>query len=353
MLLLFNTAFRPGYLQNILRTIFLPEGARNQYRYTLGVNTSQKEIDDLLQKGECQQVLVCYGDRFSVGGYTFYPVRFGRLESVECTGGRAYFRVRLGRHASCSDQTRFTRLIYQLTQHGPPAPHLVSGDPKNSKDGSYALYVDSNFDGVVEAAESSWADTSGKLAETDAFKSTNANFVFAKCDLIVNGANRTYTSSHGVARYEIDREQDSRLAISYLFPAQKSDSSSKARISVSSPGGLQLLGPASHVLDMPENRVEFPFAVEPASGKDYFTLDVAIGPDPSPGAVEVIGVTEALALRVYEPVWRTWLAVLSIAIYALGAAISSAGPKLAPIGELLKTIGVAGIYVGLRGKRVV
>ena len=74
MILLFNTAYRLGYLKNVLRTIYLPEGAVNEYRYTIGVdqNISSKQALQL-QALIGDSVLICFGDRYAAGGYEFHP----------------------------------------------------------------------------------------------------------------------------------------------------------------------------------------------------------------------------------------------------------------------------------------
>ena len=353
MIVLFNTAYRPGYLQNVLRTMFLPAGSTNQYRYSIGENLQiTKEIASSLQAFGEERVLICFGDRFSEGGYTFHPIRLGTLEKIDLAGSRAYFSVRLGEHVSCASPSEFTVALYALTPDvGQTIPRLTNNDPLNTGDGRYAAHFgDDAVLPLLEINEFSWSVAAGGLAKAKAFLSTvDKKFIFAKCQLLINGLPKDYVRKKGSSRYEMERDDDARLSISYFFPGQLTDRTTIAKLSVSTPPGMQLLGVTEHSLEMAEDRIDFPLVIEPSSDKRFFTVDAKFFSGSSD--VEVVGPHEALAVKVSETGWRQLLAVVFALTYVWGAIFAVSNQ--AAWGEALKGIGLVGIFFTLGGKKIV
>ena len=354
MLVLFNTAYRPGYLQNVLRTFFLPVGASNVFRYSIGddLQASTELVKTLEGMGNAR-VLICFGDRFSQGGYTFHPFRRGTLEKIESAGGKVYFTVRLGAHVSCNSTTDFTQKLYGLAASNTGDDRLLaltSNDPLCSKDGRYAFWCnDNDIETLLEINEHSWRAAAGEMSKTQAFKSDDKKqFVFAKCELYLKGVMKNYVVGDHPSRYEMERDDDARLSISYFYPSQDADRKSIAKLAVLVPAGAQLLAPAELPLDMLENRLEVPFAIEPKSDKNFFSIDVRFSSD-SP-EVQLFGAKEALSLKVHETVWRQIAALLMVILYIVGAVVGSSGEVA--VGEVMKGIALVVIFFIL-GKKIV
>lgn len=354
MLILFNTAFRLGYARNILRTLFLPEGAVNEYRYTLGddLQISDLLLEEIQRKGCCPPVLICFGDRFSSGGYTFFPVRKGRLQSVVKSGGRAYFTVALEEHAAAIDPAAFTKKLYELASARGGNDRLLAltnHDPMCATDGRYAFWCEGEIASFIEDGEHAWRASSGQLAKAHVFRSdAGRQFVFAKCELFVNGRKKKYESGEHLPRFEVERGSDLRLKVHYYYPAQNDDTSASANLSVESSAALQLLGSSVQALDTPESRLEFPFAIESGFERGFANIDLAFSS--SANNIDVVGAHEAVSIKIYQPWWWWLVAWAAIGIYLIGAACSASDQKIA--GEILKSVAVI-VMVVVLGKKLV
>lgn len=353
MLVLFNTAYRPGYARNILRTIFLPIGATNEFRYSIGeeLQISDSLVAEVEAKGQ-PDVLICFGDRFSEGGYTFYPVRKGKLLGLERSGGRVYFTVRLQRHVAAVEPGAFTEKLYEMGSSKTGNDRLLcltNDDPEFSKDGRYVFWSETGLDTFLEQGERAWRAASGQLANAKSFSSTDKrHYIFSKCDLIVDGNRKNYVARDHTAQYEVPRGSDLRLRVQYYYPAQNDDKTALAKLSIVSSDAIQVLSSNEQALDTPESRLEFPFAIEPGSDKRFASVDLAFSS--SATDVEVIGAHDAIPVRIYQPVWW-WLLVIGVVVlYIVGAAFSAADEKI--VGEVLKTLAVVAMVLGL-GKKLV
>lgn len=352
MIVLFNTAFRIGYLRNVLRTIFLPVGAPNRYRYSVGEHLHVSPQTTIHLKGRIgETILVCFGDRFAPGGYRFIPIRKAILEKVEESGGRIYLSVRMAGHISSSSVVDFTKRVYEIDSRlGLGMLRLTGDDPQNSQDGRYVVELPTgDFEEFLEENEFSWSASVRELSQARAFQEQDRKFVFAKTDLVVDGLRRSYNASGGRERFVVERDADARLMVSYIFPAQNVDAAASAKLEVLTPPGMQLLGPSEHYLDMPENQIDIPFAFENESRKRYFTLDLKFAAV-SDGD-NVVGPEEAVAFEVHETGWRLVIALVCVAVYVCGAMIASEGSPA--FGELLKGIGLVGVFLSLGGRKIV
>ena len=106
-LFLFNSGFRGLYRENMLRTLMLPSGWINKYRYS-DDNTDQELIKTLNNLDEEDlDVTIIYIDRFYESAehkkYRYYPVRNGKLKSYKRELNRNSFYVELKNFTSVMD----------------------------------------------------------------------------------------------------------------------------------------------------------------------------------------------------------------------------------------------------------
>ena len=353
MLVIFNTAYRPGYMQNVLKTMFLPANAINEFRYSIGETShiSEDIIESIEKLGACE-VLICYGDRYSSGGYTFYPFRKGRLEGVVKSGGRAYIRVRLSEYVAAINPVEFTAHLRDISRDLTDDDRLLcltDGQPECAKDGRYAFLTDEDFGDFLECGDRSWRTSSEQISRTRAFESTaNERYVFSRCELVVDGCVRKYEIDGEVSRFEFSRNQDARFVIYYYYPIQGGDRDATDKVSISSGEAVDVVGSKTHMLDMPENRLIFPLAFEPHSDKSFSSIDVEFISSSDVGKIH--GVRESVAIKIHQsPVWLV-LSLVFVLFYIIGAICTAADEKI--VGEIIKSVAVACMILGL-GKKLV
>ena len=177
MLVLFNTGYRIGYIDNVFRTLFFPKGFENEYRYSVGDGAQVQKTDIAqLRKQIDNSALICFGDRFGRIGeddaYVFYPIRLGRIVDVEERGSKVFIRVELGDFVAASSPTKFTESLRRFAEQERFGLLRRGKDAKDTNDGKYA-YPTTHEDGIrsaIETGEECWWTAVKQLAETAAFK---------------------------------------------------------------------------------------------------------------------------------------------------------------------------------------
>jgi hypothetical protein len=149
VLYLFNSAYRPLYLKNVLNTLGFPQDCVNEYRYKHSGESRQiaptlySALSSIKSAEEC---VIIYIDRFSEDGYVYYPLRRAGFVMYRDVNEYVHFRVRLGPFIYPRDLAAFNRdLKQELTSQG--LPTLTGGDPRNTRDGNYVIRSASIFDG--------------------------------------------------------------------------------------------------------------------------------------------------------------------------------------------------------------
>src|SRR5580704_7955048 len=116
MLYLFNSAFRPLYLKNVLNTLCLPAGCTNEYRYrhagepryvAPGLYSS---LPKLKVGTEC---VVIFIDRFAEGGYSYHPLRLADYVLYRDENEYIHFRIRLGQFIYAKNSADFEQTLLQ------------------------------------------------------------------------------------------------------------------------------------------------------------------------------------------------------------------------------------------------
>lgn len=96
MLYLFNSAARPTYVENVLNTLHLPNGAINVYQYeTFDNDYIDPSIDKNMEKINGEDVIIVFIDRNddSPNENRYIPLRRGVLRVCEKGQGKSYFYV--------------------------------------------------------------------------------------------------------------------------------------------------------------------------------------------------------------------------------------------------------------------
>src|SRR5690606_5590908 len=134
--------YRIGYIGNVLRTMFLPAGADNEYRYRIGEDgqVSPEDIEKIkAEKG--QPAVICFGDRYASNDgtptYRFYPLRRGEVVDVTENGERLFIKVRMDSFLCAPSPHDYSAELYRLASRDNFNLLKYSGNPENDKDGRY------------------------------------------------------------------------------------------------------------------------------------------------------------------------------------------------------------------------
>jgi hypothetical protein len=92
-----------------------------------------------------------------------------------------------------------------------------------------------------------------------------------------------------------------------------------------------------------------PFAFD--GEKKFFTIDVKFN-STNPGVDDVVGPNEAVAIKVSDTGWKKLVALAFVGVY-IGGAMLSTSNNHKEWGELLKGIGLVGIFLALGSKKIV
>jgi hypothetical protein len=98
MIYLFNSAYRPRYVRNVLNTLYLPENCANEYRYRFTGDRPNisagfySGLGNLKSGNEC---VVMFIDRYAEGGYEYHPLRKAKFLGYRVQADYVYFTVQL------------------------------------------------------------------------------------------------------------------------------------------------------------------------------------------------------------------------------------------------------------------
>ena len=192
MIYLFNSAHRPNYTRNVAKTLFLPEGCINEYRYRFRgakTNIDPTQVDEFLKFNNLrfnkEDVLICFIDRFASSGYKYHSIRKGKLIKCYKEGDRFFFKVRLLDFISPNDNKVFESHIKNIGK----LPKLTDNDPNNDNDGFYAIINNdiTKRKGDYIFGSDAWDKITNDIMEAKAFKSTNEQeTVFARLSIKSN-----------------------------------------------------------------------------------------------------------------------------------------------------------------------
>lgn len=260
MIYLFNSAFRPRYVRNVLNTLYLPEHCANEYRYRVTgdkPNISAKFHSGLrnLQPGiEC---VVTFIDRYADGGYRYHPLRKARFLGHRVVADYVYLKVELLEFIYPQSLERFNEsLIDQLNNDGMPC--LTDGIPENQHDGYYAIQSDSIFGRFEDfkTKDDAWTNAVTALSSTKALRTDDEQWpIFLKVAI----QNRKTAMSlipivqNQTALFQLTKDEVYELVLTYRFPRQRADNTSQCRINVNLGENIRALGGNSLAVDSASN----------------------------------------------------------------------------------------------------
>jgi hypothetical protein len=337
VLYLFNSAFRPLYVKNVLNTLSLPSGWTNEYRYRATGDpryVSPEVYAQLPALSTGTECVIVFIDRFGEGGYEYHPLRRGRYLSYGEVDGKVFFNIELGAFIYPRSVIGFGQHIVQaLSTHG--LPSLTNGDPACTTDGSYVVIAGDIFGRPQDhfTGEEAWAEAVEKLAETRAFSTTLTDTtVFFRSDVQERSANGTHLKPvlrDGLAVYAFRKDRQYDLSLTYRFPKQRTDTSAHAKVCIGFDDNLRALGDTMLTIDSYANRISTPFRskryVEDNSGR------ISLTSTDETGQPSVVIFDRPLQYELSESVGFWLQVVLALLLFSLaGAFIGVDFSKISP-----------------------
>lgn len=197
MLLLFNSAFRPQYIENVLNTLNLPFGSTNTYQYSISSN-NKCYIDTSAQVDNCaegDQVLIIFTDRAIPDDFKFFPLRKGVLIESEERQGIIYYHVELHEICNVENIAVFTETL-KASANG----LLFNKSAGGEETGYFAFKIDIELAQSLQINEMSWRKNSEFLSQCDYFKKVFP--VFTRFKLYTkNGKKSIHITKSGYERF--------------------------------------------------------------------------------------------------------------------------------------------------------
>lgn len=210
MIYLFNSAYKPTYLENVYRLVGLPQGTHVDMRYTEFVNAPNVETDAKLNNSQC---IICYVDRFD-DQYVYYPCRKGEIRKIKRTQDRVFYNIELAEHCHSSSPKEFTKKIQAEV---PNSPRLTKGDTTRGDDGLYCLEGPDPGD-LVATDDGSWSKVVDQIYKTEPFKKAEVPALFL-ADIERDGK-KPKGSKGGL---ELHANTDYELTLMYKYPIDRGD----------------------------------------------------------------------------------------------------------------------------------
>lgn len=280
MLYLFNSGYRPLYVTNVLNTLALPSGYNNEYRYKHSGESRQispafySALPALRSGLDCVIVFI---DRFGPQGYVYHPLRFGKFVSYRDVNDYIHFRVKLGNFVYPRNVQDFTRDLSQALQ-SQGIPRLTDNDPKNTRDGNYAIDADTIVGSVdsYQTGEDAWNSAVEQLSTVPSLATSDTQSpIFLRLDVYDRTARENVVpESRDLATLlPLKKNFPYDLVVTYRYRRQRTDQTAKERIEVAFGDGLK--GQTSLTVDTHANSVPMSFStkryVEEARGYISFT----------------------------------------------------------------------------------
>lgn len=241
MIYLFNSAYRPNYSKNVARTLFLPKGCVNEYRYKYRgarPNIDPTQVNEfkklnrfyILRK---QEVLICFIDRFAKNGYEYHPLRKGKLIKCYKDGDRLFFSVKLLDFVSPNENEEFNSRIVNIGN----LPKLTNNDPENSNDGFYAIKNNdiTKENNSFKFGSDAWEKITNDIKDTRSFASNdNQETVFARLSLNSNMwflKNKFPKIKKDNFYFKITKSHKYTLSLYYKYPNQVNNNSISLKLS--------------------------------------------------------------------------------------------------------------------------
>jgi len=262
MIYIFNSAYRTKYTENIIRTLFFPDGWINKYRFRCAQENSLVSNEDLMKFNiveKVEEVLITFVDRFSANGYYYYPVRMGTFYKKEIIGDNIFIYVKLGKLIFPRNIQTFQTGLLNITKSA--LPHLTGGDPNNENDGRYALFADKieNFEEECYLNYDAFNNFVDNIKRTLRFTPTQIqDFVFAHCVLekeknafttFINNKIKflckplvSVKNKDILSYFPIIKNKNYKLKIYYKYPSQEINVNNNCNINLDGYDNINIAG---------------------------------------------------------------------------------------------------------------
>ncbi|MGB8769169.1 MAG: hypothetical protein WCC92_06120 [Candidatus Korobacteraceae bacterium] len=274
-------------------------------------------------------------DRFGDGGYKYHPLRLGEYLEHRIENEYVYFKIKLKDFVYPIDLDTFIKSVVQaLGSRGLPV--VTNTDPEYARDGYYALLSDSIFTAPNEfqVGDSAWGNAVQNLSSTRAFATTTEQTpVFLRLQVGKSGKKAAIEPllKGGSALYRFKKNESYDLALTYRYPRQLTDHTSRASFKVRLGENLRP-NEAPVLVDSHANSVQIRFAAKRYIDDDTGSIQME-GTEVS-GQPILLLANSGLNYEIKEPK-RFWaqlaiaLLLLSIVSALLGLDFSSIQPLTA------------------------
>ena len=224
MIYLFNSGFRSLYINNILNTLYLPDGCINEYRYRFSgehIHISEETLSYVQRAHKGEPVAIIFVDRYSDHGYVYHPIRLGILLGHRQDLERLYFQVQLKEFIYPKDIEKFNR-DSRKPLDDLASPSLVDNVPGSKDDGYYAIQCKSIFypdDDYYRGENDAWFSIVKSLESTHTFQPLYT--VFAKAR-ILDQKDQVISPviKKGLAHFDIIRGKLYSFRLDYMYSEQ-------------------------------------------------------------------------------------------------------------------------------------
>jgi hypothetical protein len=258
MIYLFNSAFRPRYVRNVLNTLYLPEHCANEYRYRFigeKPNISAgffSELEGLKPGTEC---VVIFIDRYAKGGYEYHPLRKARFLRHRVVADYLYLKVELLDFIYPQNLQQFQESLLAQVKG---MPCLTNGEPEYQHDGYYAIESDSVFGHLddFKRNDDAWTSAVTALSATRAMRTDDEQWpIFLK---VAIHPRKDRTSLAPITQdqtplFQLTKDRVFELVLTYKFPQQRRNNTSQCRIDVRLGENIRALGASSFMVDSVSN----------------------------------------------------------------------------------------------------
>jgi hypothetical protein len=285
MVYLFNSAFRPLYIRNVLNTLYLPKGCSNEYRYrcvpkkgdnsTINIDPQLKE--QLLKLKYGTPICILFIDRFSPEQYIYHPLRLGKFEQIREENEYIYFNVILEKFIYPRDNMRFNELIRrELQPKGLPV--LRNRDPFITSDGYYAIDSSNIFENksdyfdditawpnIVEGIRScrSFGPNIVREPNSTEIDGNQYEYIFARSQILDNSGKPIKPNiKSGKSVFLVNRGRKYTFSYSFRYPAQLINLANQAKVEINSGENIKMVGGKEINIDTYSNNPLINFATK-------------------------------------------------------------------------------------------
>jgi hypothetical protein len=359
MIYLFNSAFRPRYVRNVLNTLYLPEQCANEYRYRFTgdkPNISAGFYSGLGSLKPGIECVVTFIDRYAEGSYKYHPLRKAKFLGYRIVADYVYLKLELLDFIYPQNPQRFNEnLTGQLNDKG--IPRLTEGNPEYQHDGYYAIESDSIFGRFEDfkTKDDAWTSAVTALSSTRALRTDGDQWpVFLKAGIQSRKDTISLTPiiQNQASLFQLTKDEVFELVLTYRFPQQRVDNTSQCRVDIKLGENIRALGGSSLTVDSASNSTVVSFTTRRYAEDNRGNIELETTSQTKPQIL----LPDAYLEYLLEEGPGFWFQIIvALTLYAIaGALIGVDFAKLSPFSwaalarAALPRIGLAGIQaVGL------